>query len=51
MEDPESAVTMKMLPSLAFVPEHDVSDCFLILMADFPFLVDIMKNQQIIENL
>ena len=25
-----------MPPSLAFVPEHDVSDCFLILMADFP---------------
>ena len=36
MEDPEFAVTMRMRPSLAFVPEHDVSDCFLILMADFP---------------
>ena len=36
MEDFEFAVTMRMLPSLAFVPEHDVSDCFLILMADFP---------------
>ena len=36
MEDPKFAVTMRMLPSLAFVPEHDVSDCFLILMADFP---------------
>ena len=36
MEDPEFARTMRMLPSLAFVPEHYVSDCFLILMADFP---------------
>ena len=36
MEDPKFAVTMIMLPSLAFVPEHDVSDCFLLLMADFP---------------
>ena len=27
---------MKMLPSLAFVPENDVFFCFLILMADFP---------------
>ena len=25
-----------MLPSLAFVPEQDVMDCFNILMADFP---------------
>ena len=25
-----------MLPSLAFVPEHDVIDCFTILKADFP---------------
>ena len=25
-----------MLPSLAFVPEHDVADCFIILMVDFP---------------
>ena len=28
---------MKMLPSLAFVPENDVINCFLILMADFQY--------------
>ena len=27
---------MRMLPSLAFVPKHDVIDCFMKLMADFP---------------
>ena len=27
---------MKMLPSLAFVPEQDVIDSFTMLMADFP---------------
>ena len=27
---------MRMLPSLAFVPEHDLIDSFMILMADFP---------------
>ena len=35
IEDPEFAITMRMSPSLAFVPEHVVSDCFIILMADF----------------
>ena len=25
-----------MLPSLAFVPEHEVVDCFNLLMQDFP---------------
>ena len=36
MEDPEFSVTMRMHPSLAFAPVHDVSDCFLILMTNFP---------------
>ena len=36
LEDPEFAITMRMLPCLAFVPEHDISDSFTILMADFP---------------
>ena len=36
LEDEEFAIRMKMLPSLAFVPEQDVIDCFTILMGDFP---------------
>ena len=36
LEDEEFAIKMKMLVSLAFVPEHDVIDCFTILMGDFP---------------
>ena len=36
IEDTEFAITMRMLPSLAFVPEHDVCNCSIILMADFP---------------
>ena len=36
MEDQDFPLRMRMLPSLAFVPEHDVIDCFMILMADFP---------------
>ena len=36
MEDQDFALRMRMRPSLAFVPEHDVIDCFMILMADFP---------------
>ena len=36
MEDQDFALRRRMLPSLAFVPEHDVIDCFMILMADFP---------------
>ncbi|KAI6655345.1 hypothetical protein LOD99_2180 [Oopsacas minuta] len=32
----EFLLKLKMLPSLAFVPEQDVMDCFDILMADFP---------------
>ena len=35
LEDEEFAIKMKMLVSLAFVPEHDVIDCFTILMGDF----------------
>ena len=35
-EDREFFLKLKMLPSLAFVPEQDVVDCFNILMADFP---------------
>ena len=35
-EDREFLLKLKMLPSLAFVPEQDVMDCFNILMADFP---------------
>ena len=36
MEDQEFALKMRMLPSLAFVLEHDVIDCFIILMGHFP---------------
>ena len=36
LEDEEFSIQMKMLPSLAFVPEHDVIDSFTLLMADFP---------------
>ena len=35
-EDREFLLKLKMLPSLAFVPEQDVMDCFNILMANFP---------------
>ena len=34
--DREFVLKLKMLPSLAFVPEEDVPDCFTILMTDFP---------------
>ena len=36
LEDQDFAIRMKMLASLAFVPEHDVIDSFTILMGDFP---------------
>ena len=36
MEDPDFALYMRMLPSLAFVPENEVCDCFNILMGEFP---------------
>ena len=36
LEDEEFAIKMKMLVSLAFVPEHGVIDCFTILISDFP---------------
>ena len=36
MEDEEFAVQMRMLAALAFVPECDVTDCFVILMVQFP---------------
>ena len=36
MEDPEFAIYMRMLPSLAFVPENEVCDCFTLLMGEFP---------------
>ena len=36
MEDPGFALYMRMLPSLAFVPENEVCDSFLILMGEFP---------------
>ena len=36
MEEEEFAVQMRMLAALAFVPECDVTDCFVILMAQFP---------------
>ena len=35
-EDNECALKIKMLPSLAFVPEMDVIDSFNLLMQDFP---------------
>ena len=35
-EDIEFHLKLKMLPSLAFVPEQEVVVCFNILMADFP---------------
>ena len=34
--DRDFSLKIKMLPSLAFVPEIDVKDCFNILMQDFP---------------
>ena len=34
--DREFVLKLKMLPSLAFVPEEHVPDCFTILMTDFP---------------
>ena len=36
MESPGFALYMRMLPSLAFVSENEVCDCFLILMGEFP---------------
>ena len=36
MEDPEFAIYMRILPSLAFVPENEVCDCFTLLMGEFP---------------
>ena len=36
LEDEEFAIKIKMLASLAFVPEYEVIDCFTILMGDFP---------------
>ena len=36
LQDEDFALKMRMLPSLAFVPEYDVVDCFTILMGDFP---------------
>ena len=36
LKDEEFSIKMKMLPSLTFVPEHDVIDSFTILMAGFP---------------
>ena len=36
IEDPDFALYMRMLPSLAFVPENEVCDCFNILMGEFP---------------
>ena len=35
-EDPKFALKIKTLPSLAFVPEMEVVDCFNLLMQDFP---------------
>ena len=35
-EDADFALQIKMLPSLAFVPEMEVVDCFNLLMQDFP---------------
>ena len=35
-EDPDFALKIKMLPSLAFVPEMEVVDCFNLLMQDIP---------------
>ena len=35
-EDREFLIKLKMIPSLAFVPEEDVVDCYNILMTDFP---------------
>ena len=36
LEDEEFAIKIKMLASLAFVPEYEVIDCFTKLMGDFP---------------
>ena len=36
LEDEEFSLQMRMLAALAFIPECDVSDCFTILMAQFP---------------
>ena len=33
--DGEFLLKLKMLTSLAFVPGHEVADCFIILMTDF----------------
>ena len=35
-EDNDFAISIKMLASLAFVPEIDVIDCFIIVMQQFP---------------
>ena len=35
MEDPEFEIYMRMLTSLAFVPENEVCDCFTLLMGEF----------------
>ena len=36
MENPDFALYMRMLPSLAFVPENEVRACFNIFMGEFP---------------
>ena len=36
LEDEEFSIQMKMLPSLTFVPEHDVIDSFTMVIDDFP---------------
>ena len=36
INDREFATWIKMLPSLAFVPENEVTDCFNLLMQNFP---------------
>ena len=43
-QDREFSLKIKMLPSLAFVPEIDVIDCFNILMQNFP------ENAQSVAN-
>ena len=38
---------MKMLPSLAYVPEHDVIDSFVLLMASFPESKEMSKLRNV----
>ena len=51
MADPEFAIYIRMLLSLAFVPENEVCDCFTLLKGEFPQsaveLADYFENNDI----